>query len=362
MTESERRPFAPRMRERVREWMRWLRVEGSRHPITVMAGSVAAVFVVAFFLGAVAGHGRILVVARNVAPEWFVLCLAAQAIAYVGYVFALRETAHVDDGPRFSFAHAARVVAAGFGAFFSASAAGGFEVDYWALRHAGATRREALARVLGLGTLEYAVLAPAAMFSAIALLAGAGKHVRPSLTWPWLAVVPGFLVAVWLTHPKRRKRLSHIADHHGRLRTGLAYAVSGLTTLRRLVEQPRTHAMAFVGATGYWFGEILCLWASLMAFHAEVRIPALIVAFATGYVLTRRSLPAGGAGVAEVALTLALYWFGVPLAPAILGVFTYRFFNFWLALVPALAARGTVHMMRAEIARAERELKAERAA
>jgi len=107
--------------------------------------------------------------------------------------------------------------------------------------------------------------------------------------------------------------------------------------------------MAFVGTAMYWFGEILCLWAALMAFGAAVEVPVLIVGFATGYVLTRRGLPAGGAGIAEVALTFALVWLHVPFASALLGVFAYRFFNFWLALLPAFAARRTMHAIRIDL-------------
>ena len=61
-----------------------------------------------------------------------------------------------------------------------------------------------------------------------------------------------------------------------------------------------------------------------MIYNAEVSIPALILAYATGYVATRRSLPWGGAGLVEVMMTFALVWVGVPLAPALLGVVTYR--------------------------------------
>jgi len=319
-----------------------------RHPIAVVVGSFVAVYVVAVVLGDLAGHAPVLRTARRVSPEWFVLCLAAQIVAYVGYVFALRETARVDDGPRLDFRHAANVVAAGFGAFFSASAAGGFEVDYWALRHAGASRREALKRVLGLGTLEYAVLAPAAMFSAIAILADAGDHVRASMSWPWLAVIPGAAAAVWATQPDRARRWGRVHHHDGRLRSAFGHVVAGLSVVRRLVQQPRAHGLAFVGVALYWFGEILCLWAALMAFGAQVPVPVLIVGFATGYVLTRRSLPAGGAGIAEVALVFALVWLHVAFAPALLGVFSYRFFNFWLALLPAFAARHTMRTIRAE--------------
>ncbi len=319
-----------------------------RHPVAVVTGSVVVVFSAAVLLGDVAGHAPLLHTLRGVTPEWFALCFVAQAVAYVGYVFALRETARVDDGPRLDFRHAANVVAAGFGAFFSASAAGGFEVDYWALRHAGASRREALKRVFGLGTLEYAVLAPAAMFSAIAILADASDHVRPSMSWPWLAVFPGAAFAVWASQPHRASRWGRVDHGSGRVRSVFGHFVAGLSVVRRLLVQPRAHGLAFVGAAMYWFGEILCLWAALMAFGAQVRVPVLIVGFATGYVLTRRSLPAGGAGVAEVALVFALVWLHVAFAPALLGVFAYRFFNFWLALLPAFAARHTMRTIRAE--------------
>jgi len=331
-----------------------------RHPLGIVAASGAVVALVAILLGDVAGHARILHTLSNVSPEWFGLCLAAQAVAYLGYVFALRETAHVDDGPQLSFRHAANVVAAGFGAFFSATRAGGFEVDYWALRHAGASRRDAFTRVIGLGTLEYAILAPAAMFSAIVVLTDGRVHAQPSMTWPWLAVVPCALIATWATQPTRARRWIRIGPTDGRARRGAANAIAGLSVLRRLIQQPRAHGMAFVGAAMYWFGEVLCLWAALMAFNSRVGVPVLIVAVATGYVLTRRSLPAGGAGVSEVALTFALYWLGVPFASALLGVLAYRFFNFWLALVPAFAARGTMRTIHAEFAETEAELRAER--
>jgi uncharacterized membrane protein YbhN (UPF0104 family) len=168
------------------------------------------------------------------------------------------------------------------------------------------------------------------------------------MSWPWLAVFPGAALAVWATQPDRARRWGRVEYEHGRLRSALGHAVAGLSLVRRLVQQPRAHGLAFVGAAVYWFGEILCLWAALMAFGAQVRVPVLIVGFATGYVLTRRSLPAGGAGVAEVALVFALVWLHVGFAPALLGVFSYRFFNFWLALLPAFAARHTMRTIREE--------------
>src|SRR5262249_24494478 len=112
----------------------------------------------------------------------------------------------------------------------------------------------------------------------------------------------------------------------------------------------------FAGVSLYWFGDILTLWAALKVFEADVSTPALILAYATGYVLTRRSLPGGGAGVVEFLMTFALVWVGMPLAPAILGVLTYRVFSFWLPIVRALAVLPTVRNLYAEYQRAEEEL------
>ena len=80
-----------------------------------------------------------------------------------------------------------------------------------------------------------------------------------------------------------------------------------------------------------------------------------MLAYSSGYVLTRRALPAGGAGLVEVALTLALVGMGVRFTPALLGVIVYRLFNFWLPIVPALILLPTIRELRARFQTAERE-------
>ena len=91
-----------------------------------------------------------------------------------------------------------------------------------------------------------------------------------------------------------------------------------------------------MGAALYWCGEIVCLWACLQAFmHGSPSLVLLLVGYATGYALTRRTLPLGGAGAVEALLPFALSWCGISLAAAVLAVFSYRVFNLWLPIVPA---------------------------
>src|SRR5581483_1863603 len=239
----------------------------------------------------------------------------------------------------------ARTVVSGFGVYAAAHAAGGFAVDYWALRRAGLKREQAIARVAGLGVLEYAVLAPVALVCALVLFAGGGDRVQDSMTLPWLAVIPGFGAALWVSSPKRHSRLTDPLSG-GRIRGSIAHAIAGVVTLRSLCRRPVQHLPGLLGVVFYWFGDIACLWAALRTFSVHVSAPALIVAYATGYVASRRSLPAGGGGIVEVLMTFALVWIGLPLAPALAGVLVYRLFNFWLPIVPALAFLPSVKQLR----------------
>jgi uncharacterized membrane protein YbhN (UPF0104 family) len=71
----------------------------------------------------------------------------------------------------------------------------------------------------------------------------------------------------------------------------------------------------------------------------------VVIAYATGYAATRRSLPLGGAGVTEVLMTYSLYWVRQPLAPALAAVVAYRIFNLVLAAMPALIANRQLQPM-----------------
>ncbi len=338
-------------RHRLRPRSATLDFERRNFVILLVAGALATA--AAMGLADMAGYSRLVDAVQDVVPTWFAVCFGGEVVAYFGYVLAVRDIARVDDGPLLSLRLTMRTVVAGFGVFAATHAAGGFSVDYWTFRRSGLRRPDAVARVLALGVLEYVVLAPAALISAVVILFGTGGHVQHAMTYPWLAVVPGFLAALWASSPKRADRLSDPGGG-GRVRRWFAHLVAGMVKLRCLLARPRMYGFGVAGVSLYWLGDIACLWAALKIYNAELSTPALILAYATGYVLTRRSLPAGGAGVVEVLMTFALVWVGLPLAPALLGVVTYRLFNFWLPVIPALAALPAVRRMRQDFRRGEK--------
>ncbi|MDX6485125.1 MAG: putative heme transporter, partial [Gaiellaceae bacterium] len=272
-----------------------------------------------------AGLDRVSARLHAVDPVWFATAFGAQAIAYVGYVLAYREVARVDDGCDFPTRNVIAAVTAGFGPFI---ARGGFAVDVHAFKQAGLSDREVRVRVLGLGALEYALLAPAACIVAIQLLAD-GHSPSLGLTLPWAIAVPlGFVAALWAVG-----RREDLRAHAGR-RRHLAEALDSIQVLKTLFA--RRHALAPLGTALYWFGDIFCLWACLQAFtHGTPDISLLLLGYATGYALTRRTLPLGGAGAVDALLPFALSWCGISLAAAVLAVFAYRVFNLWLPTIPA---------------------------
>src|SRR5580765_7637138 len=213
-------------------------VERRNFLILLVAGALA--LAAAMGLADMAGYSRLVDAVQDVVPTWFAVCFGGQVVAYFGYVLAVRDIARVDGGPMLSLRLSMQSVVAGFGVFAATHAAGGFSVDYWTFRRSGLRRQDALARVLALGALEYAVLAPAAMICAVVLLFDSGGHVQHAMTYPWLAVIPGFLAALWVSSPKRADRLSDPGDG-GRVRHGFAHAVAGITKLRSLLSAPRSH-------------------------------------------------------------------------------------------------------------------------
>jgi uncharacterized membrane protein YbhN (UPF0104 family) len=267
---------------------------------------------------------------------WFGLCVGGQIVAYLGYALALRAVAEVDRGVRLTFPVALAVVSVGFGPMFSANTSGGFSVDYATLREAGMGPRKALQRVLAISALEYAVLAPVVAVFAVLLFLGVDGSAGADLTLPWLAVVPGVLAAWWVTSPVRRQRFRY-RSYRSLFCRGFAHTVAALTVLRALCMQWRRYGWAFGGAAVYWLGDIVTFWAALHVFNVHLSLAVLVVAYGTGWALTRRSLPLGGPGVVEILLAWALTWFHVQFAPAAAGVVAYRLFNFWFALLPAAA-------------------------
>jgi uncharacterized membrane protein YbhN (UPF0104 family) len=200
--------------------------------------------------------------------------------------------------------------------------------------------RGATVRVLGLGALEWALLAPAAWISAVVLLVSGDTRVMPSLLWPWAIAVPiGFGIGLWLAAPGQRERFARKED--GRVRAAFSRSLRGVGILHSLVRDPECF-VAVLGAALYWVFEIAAFYGAIRFIGLRPDLGETILAYATGYALTRRSMPLGGAGATEALMTFALHWVGQPVPAALAAVVVYRVFNFVLPTVPALIVRPQI--------------------
>ena len=303
--------------------------------MTLLALAIAAAVVV--LIAGIYGFASFGAVWGRLHYGWVPVTLAGAVLATIAYVIAYCAVMRLDDGPRVATALVIRLVTLGFGPFVPA---GGFAVDKRALHALEGDERRAQIRVLGLGAFEWALLAPAAWICAVVLLVVGDTRPMPSLLWPWALAVPaGFAIGLWAAAPSRRERFS---GEHGGWRGHAGDALQAIGTLHLLAGEPRRHWRAWVGMALYWALEIVAFYGAVRAAGLRPNAAEVILAYATGYALTRRSIPLGGAGATEALMTFALHWVGQPVMPALVAVVIYRVFNLLLPVAPALLVRRRV--------------------
>jgi uncharacterized membrane protein YbhN (UPF0104 family) len=301
-------------------------------PVVVAAVATGIAAVAVLVIARATGVDKVGRAFDHIQPGWIGLIAAAEILTYPAYMLAYRSLAQVHGHAPLALPLVARVVIAGFGPF---TIGGGFGIDRQALQALHEDEHSARVRVLALGTLEWAVLAPTTCIVSIVFLIQ-GANILPSLLWPWALAVPlGFGFGLWASIPRRIERVARIC--RGRC-PWLIRTLEGVGVLHTLMRNPRTYMGAWVGTALYWAADIAAFYGGLRTFGIDPGAGKVILAYATGYAATRRSLPLGGAGITEVLMTYSLYWVRYPLAPALAAVVAYRVFNFLLAATPALIA------------------------
>lgn len=299
------------------------------HPLLLALIALALAGIAVVAIAAAYGFGAFAHAWAHLQYGWLVAAGVAVLLAIPAYALAYREVLSSGGGPRVPATLVATLVIAGFGPVVPG---GGFALDRRALNAVHEDEREAMGRVLGLGALEWAVLAPAAWLVALVLLIKGDGRVLASVLWPWVILVPlGCVSAVALACSDRARRVSWL-DH----------PLKAIDVLGRLGGGARKHWGAWAGMTLYWTLDIGALYAAARFVGLRLTVPELIIAYATGYALTRRSMPLAGAGATEVLLTFALHWVGEPVAASLAVVVVYRVFNLVVPTLPALALHPRV--------------------
>lgn len=312
----------------------------SAHQVNREGKQLAGLVFLAVLLYAAAGIGMAYVAGFGAVHRrleharwwWLAPAFGGVLLAYAGYLFAYRGINRVEHGPAMKLPALLAVVTAGFGGFL---AHGGTALDEFAMRSSGADEREAKVRVSSLAGFEHGMLALIVWPASIIALALGEVIPRTDFTWPWAVIPPiGFAVAVWLAERYRER----LRDRDGwRGKVGIFF--DAIHLVFEMLRHPRRHGHAIMGMLLYWGGDMFALWAATAAFGFQMAVLAVIVAFGTGMLFTRRTAPLGGAGIMLVALVPTL-WYGaaVPLAVATLGVAAYRLLTLFAPMPAAFAA------------------------
>jgi len=313
---------------------------GAWHLARVVGLSGAAYLVAGTGMAYVAGFDN--VADRLAAVNWLWIGLAGAAVlvGFAGYWVAYRGIYLVENGPRIAPRMMFALVAAGFGGMLSH---GSGRLDRLAVRASGADEREARVRVTALSGFEYGVLAAIVFPAALVAVTLGDRIPRPSFSVPWaIAPVPGFLLAAWLAARYRDRLRSRDGVLGG---VGVFLDAIHLTVL--LFRHPARTGFAALGMALYWGADMFALWTTTAAFGVRMSLLAVIVAFGTGMIASRRTAPLGGAGLLGLALVPSI-WYGaaVPFAAATLGVAAYQFFTLWVPLPGSLLVVPVLKTLR----------------
>jgi uncharacterized membrane protein YbhN (UPF0104 family) len=325
------------VRQRLSGW--W----SGHHRRVTPGGALAAIVLGAFLAAAaltgdgwVAGFGTFRDLLAQADWRWLPVALGFVVISHLGYTLAYREVLRSGGGPSVSMARTVVSVLAGFGLLTPRA---GFTLDRGVWGDHGLSVAAARGRVLTLGMLEYALLAPAAFICSVVLFVE-NFPAKGGVLVSWLIGVPvGAAVVAMLFVFRRWLPMT------GWLWTPLRRTLDAVAAMLHVVVVSRAGILAALGMAMYWAADIAALGACLAVVQHTVPVDVLVVGYATGYAFTRRSMPLAGAGAAEALMPFAMHWMTVPLAAAVFAVFAYRVCNLWLPLGPAALSlrhlRGT---------------------
>ena len=195
---------------------------------------------------------------------------------------------------------------------FSAGGAGGILLSYWALRKAGMETRQAVCRMVAFLVVLYSVYLaasgdlrrPAQNPRALRRRAPV-RHAHPSGPgWAGDRHRPADHPGAGRLRAQNRAAYIRAASARSpeRLATVPATFAQGVRTALTFVRQPRSAAMAFGGAIGFWGANIAILWASFHAFDVSVPLGVVIQGFFLGMLANLIPFAPGGVGAVDAGM------------------------------------------------------------
>lgn len=275
---------------------------------------------------------------RQLPIRWIMVGALLEAVSFIAYGLFTRGVLPVKDRPSFYSLLRIDVVGAGLTHVLPGGGAAASGLRFKMLRDWGVNGPDAAlgAIVQGIGSaIVVCGLLVVGVFFVLPTNGGNPLYLIGAIVGIALAVVT---VGGWVTMVKAedfmvrvvRRAAARIADRDAVERATRRFSAR----LSELANNPRILFHAVLWSVLNWLFDAASLYVFVYAFGYRVDIGGILVAFALANALTIVPFTPGGVGVVEGVLVPALVGFGSPKSVALLGVLSWRVFNFW-APIPA---------------------------
>jgi uncharacterized protein (TIRG00374 family) len=312
----------------------FLRRPWVRYPL---AAGLAALIIILLLVPQFRSAAHDLRLLKRIPAWWIVAGALLEAVSFVAYGLFTRGVLPVEGRPSFHRLLRVDVVGAGLTHILPGGGAAASGVRFRMLRNAGVNGTDAaFGSVLqGLGS---AVVVSALLLVGVLVVlpsrGGSALYVVGAVVGVTLAAV---VVGLWLALVRAEERSVRLVRRaaarwgHGDALEQIVHRVSA-----RLSElsNPWMLLRVVLWAALNWLFDAASLWVFVIAFGYRVNVGGILVAFGLANTLAILPITPGGVGIIEGILVPSLVGFGTPKSIALLGVLTWRLFNFW-APIPA---------------------------
>lgn len=275
---------------------------------------------------------------RQLPIRWILVGAILEAISFIAYGLFTRGILPVNGRPSFYSLLRIDVVGAGLTHVLPGGGAAASGLRFKMLRDRGVNGSDAALGAIVQGVGSAIVVCGLLVVGVFFVLPTSGSNplylvgaiVGISLVvvtvggWVTMVKAEDFMVRVF------RRAVARIGDRDAVERSVRRFSAR----LSELANNPRVLVHAVLWSVLNWLFDAASLYVFVYAFGYRVDIGSILVAFGLANALTIVPVTPGGVGVVEGVLVPALVGFGSPKSVALLGVLSWRVFNFW-APIPA---------------------------
>jgi uncharacterized protein (TIRG00374 family) len=298
------------------------------------AGLLVLVAVIDYLvLPKLAGTQQSLSLLGAVRPLWVVVAVLLEALSLLTYSMFSRSL--LRESP-LRFGRLLRCDLTGFGAshLIPGGGAAATALRYRLLVTSGAAPADVTAAIAAEGVGTAVALAAILWITLIpaALIYG------PSVLYVTVLAIGGLLAVCGVIATVERSRLARPAAQALRFflrrlpRRLRPHVLAMAIQLRDLLEDRQVLRSSALWASLNWLLDAAALWVFLAAYGYATNPVAVLLAYCFAFLVAFLPITPGGLGVIEGVLLPTLLGFGVPGGVAVLGLVSWRLFQFWLPI------------------------------